>query len=78
MAKKEKNRNDLKKKLRGQLKAIAKIADRHYQTVREYVNYYVETGEWKSVIIQNAVRKHLESMKKEKEALETEWKELIK
>jgi hypothetical protein len=77
MAKKEKNRNDLKKKLRGQLKAIAQIANRHYQTVREYVNYYVETGEWKSIIVRDAVQKHLESMKKEKEALDAQLKELV-
>ena len=63
MAKKvEKEREKLKKRLRGQLKAVAIIANKHYETVRYTLNAYVETGKWKVESVRDAIDTHLEAM----------------
>jgi hypothetical protein len=68
MAKKvEKERDALKKKLRGQLKAVAATSNKHYETVRAVLNKYVETGFWRSEAVRDAVKTQLVTMKEQEE-----------
>lgn len=63
MAKKvEKEREILKKRLRGHRKSVAEMSNKHYETVRTTINEYVETGRWKILAVRDAIYTHLTNL----------------
>jgi len=77
--KRENERQTLKKLLRGHLKGIATSCGKHYETVRESLNGYVETGIWTIPSVGIAVTEKVAQLKKQQqeqqEALEAQLKE---
>jgi hypothetical protein len=63
MAKKvEKEREILKRRLRGHRKSIAEMSNKHYETVRTTINDYVATGKWKVLAVRDAIYTHLTNL----------------